>query len=147
MSGATAGSPVGAAEDASEGLTLSDLIVRFGEASGTELFQRLDTQQRRGNRILGTTVRAARGSFNAAQTPGRAQLVIPRRGTGAKADKTAEAADHILMIAFSDLEAVVKANQPKFNWAAEFAPRPDLPTPDTAIVIHPGAPARATLKL
>ena len=50
------------------------------------------------------------------------------------------------MIALSDLEAVVKASQSDFDWAAEFAPRADLPIPTTTLVVRTGATGRRMLQ-
>jgi hypothetical protein len=51
----------------------------------------------------------------------------------------------MVMISLTDLEAVVKASQPDFDWAAEFAPRRDLPIATTPLVIRSGAPGRRML--
>jgi hypothetical protein len=145
MSGVTPASAFNNAEDEPEGngITLTDLVERFGEASGTKLFERMAGQLRRGNMVYGTTVRAARKSFSAALTPGQAQLVMPRRSADAHGGKADEG---MVMIALADLEAVVKAGQAEFDWAAEFAPRPDLPVATTPVVIRSGAPGQRMLK-
>jgi hypothetical protein len=127
------------------GISLSDLVQRLGEAPATVLFARIDRQLRRGDRIYGTTVRAGRESFSAALAPGRAQLVIPGRATGPKAGHTAKSMEGMVMISLSDLEAVVKASQPDFDWTVEFAPRPDLPVATTPVVVRSGTPGRRML--
>lgn len=125
-------------------ISRSDLVDRLGPASGAELFERIDSQFRRGDRVVGTTVRAARESFSAARFSRHARLVMRGRAGGARA--TEEIEQGMVMIALEDLEAVVKAGQREFDWLAEFAPRHDLPTATASLVLRPGAPARRMLE-
>lgn len=125
-------------------LTLSDLVGRLGPASGAELFERIDSQFRRGNHVFGTTVRAARESFGAARVPGHARLVV--KGRPGRGRDVSEAVEGMVMIALEDLEAVVKANQTEFDWLAEFAPRRDLPTATTPLIVRSGVSARRMLR-
>ena len=125
-------------------LSLEYLIDRLGEASGTELFERMDIAFRSGDRISGTLVRDARSSFSAARIPGHARLVIPGRTRSSSIEDQAN--EGLVVIALSDLEAVVKASQSDFDWAAEFAPRADLPIPTTTLVVRTGATGRRMLQ-
>lgn len=113
-------------------LTLSDLVERFGPAGG-ELFERIDEEFRRGDTVYCATVRAARESLSAARLPGHARLVVP--GRTMRSD--GEPAEGMVMIALSDLEAVVKAARPQIDWVAEFSPSPGLPAART----RPSAPS------
>jgi len=141
---ATAGVTKSNDETEKTSLSLGYLIRRLGKASGTELFERMDNALRRGDRISGMLVRDARHSFSAARTPGHAQLVIPGRTGSSKIEDQAN--EGLVVIALSDLEAVVKASQSDFDWAAEFAPRADLPIPTTTLVVRTGAAGRRMLQ-
>jgi hypothetical protein len=148
MSGvATERDTVESESDASDSVSLSQLIDKLGEGSGQELFERMDSNLRHGDRLYGKTVRAARQSLSASRIEGHAQLVMPgRAGSGARIAE-ADSVDGILMISLNDLEAVVKANNPNFDWAEEFAPRRDLPVATTPIVTRSGVRGQRLLKL
>lgn len=126
------------------GLSLSYLVERLGQAPGTELFERMDQSLRFGERVIGTTVRAARKSFATARVSRHARVVVAGRPGGARA-LSEEAKESMVMIALEDLEAVVKAAQADFDWAAEFSPRRDLLTATCPIVIRSGIPGRRML--
>jgi hypothetical protein len=130
-------------EEDEDGVTLSILVERLGKASGTELFRRIDAQLVNGNKVQHMTVRAARESFSAPRTPRHARFVALGR---ASSTDPIEAERSMVMIAFSDLEAVVKASRAEFDWVSEFAPRRDLPTATTPIVVRSGMPARRMLR-
>jgi hypothetical protein len=126
-------------ETAGETVRLSDLVERFGEAPGVELFERLDDEYRLGESIEVANIREARQSFGRARMPGHARIVRAARSASRPG---AEGNDEMVIIGLSDLEAVVKAATPEFDWAAEFAPRRDLPTSTAPIAIRSGAPGR-----
>jgi hypothetical protein len=132
--------------DEKDGISLADLVERLGEASGQELFERIDGQLRRGDRVYGTTVREARKLFKAARTPGHAQFVVPGRIVSAQPGDTAGPDNGMVMITLSDLEAVVKAKRVDFDWRNEFAPRRALAVATTPMVVRSGVPARRMLR-
>ena len=116
-------------------VTRVELVDRLGEGAGAELFERLDEDYRSGERVVLASVREARNSFALARTPGRARLVRAQRP--AKAGQGA-VDEEMVLIALSDLEAVVKANTVEFNWANAFAPRADLPAASAPLTVRSG---------
>jgi hypothetical protein len=118
---------------------LSDLVERFGVAPAVELFERLDTEYRVGDGVVVANIREARKSFGKARVPGHARIVRAARSPSKAAG---EGDEEMVLIGLSDLEAVVKAATPEFDWAAEFAPRRDLATSTAPITILSGAPGR-----
>lgn len=129
-----------------EGISLSTLVERFGEAPGQELFERIDDTQRRGDRVMVKTVREARQSIGAARASGHAQLVMPGGIVSGHSGESTDEPDGMVIIGLKDLEAVVKASNADFSWRAVFAPRRDLPVPTTRLVVRSGMPGRRMLQ-
>ena len=120
-----------------------ELVERLGEGAGGALFERIDDDYRRGERVILTSVREARDSFSAARTSGHARLVKAQRP--AKAGQSA-AEDEMVLIGLRDFEAVVKAGAVDFSWAVAFAPRPGLLPTSMPVTVRSGARGQ-TLKL
>ena len=139
MSGATVERDV-------EGVTLSQLVEKLGEAPGHTLFERMDAALRTGDRLYPKTVRAARQTLSSSSLEGAVQFVVPGRAGSAGADLDVDMRDGFFVISVTDLEAVVKANNPEFDWAEEFAPRRDLPIASTRLHVKSGAPGQNSLK-
>ena len=119
-------------------ITRGELVSRLGGSFGSHLFERIDKDYRRGEKVIVDSVRHARQSFSDVRAPGRARIVKAQRSSGSGET----GAEEMLLIGMSDLEAVVKATENEFDWAAAFAPRPDLPTASTPVSIRSGAPGR-----
>lgn len=141
-----ASSTVANREGEQEGISLSTLVERFGEAPGQELFERIDDTQRRGNWVMVKTVREARQSIGAARASGHAQLVMPGGIVSGHSRESSDGPDGMVIIGLKDLEAVVKASNADFSWRAVFAPRRDLPVPATRLVVRSGMPGRRMLQ-
>jgi hypothetical protein len=118
-------------------LTRTELVDRLGEPAGEALFDRIDEQLREGDEVIVPNVREARSSFSAALAPGHARIVQAARRTRGAEEKP----DAMVVLALSDLEDLVKAAN-DFDWAAAFAPRPDLPAATTHLRVRSGARGR-----
>ncbi len=133
------------AKDDFEGVPLSTLVDHLGREAAQEFFSRIDGSLRRGNVIVGTTVRDSRSGFARAHKPGHAQFVTPGRWSGTlKIDQTFS--DSVVIIKMDDLEAVVKAGQKPFAWGQEFAPRAGLAAAETFPVLKRGSRGRRQLR-
>lgn len=133
------------AETSRTGVTRSTLIEQLGEGPGQEFFSRIDGAQRKGEVVVGSNVREARIGFSKVNVR-HAQLVIPGRGGGSAARRATDLADGVVIMKMEDLEAVVKAGQKSFDWAAEFAPRSGLEAAIRTPNLKPGSRGRRTLR-
>ena len=122
------------------GSTLSkdNLMTRLGQGAGRALFERLDDDYLRGEQVVLAGVKEARASFASLGT-GRARMVKAQRPARGRETSAAET---MVLIGLSDLEAVVHANDGDFSWIDAFAARPDLPQAGAKLTLKPGARGR-----
>jgi len=129
-----------------EGISLTALADHLGPRAAEALFSRIDGSSRQGEVIIGTNVRDARIGFSKAQTSGRAQFVVPGRSNLRQQTQT-QLSDGIVIISLDDLEAVVRAGQEQFDWAAAFAPRGGLTAATMSPQLKPGSRGRRPLRV
>lgn len=127
------------------GLSLSVLERRLGTRAAQVFFNRIDSAQRQGTMIIGTSIRDARGGLGKAHRAGRALLVCDRRA-GRHGKRSADPFDGLVIIKLDDLAAVVRAGQEEFDWATAFAPRSGLEAAATSPAVKPGSRGHRQLR-
>jgi len=128
------------------GVTRSALIEQLGETAGEEFFSRIDDALRDGDIVLGSNVRNARTGFGKVDA-GHAMLVIPGRvNAHAAGGGTVDLSEGVVIMNMKDLEAVVKAGQRTFDWAAEFAPCNGLAAATSTPRLKPGSRGRRAFR-
>lgn len=127
----------------SQEVSLATLIDHLGVEAAREFFKRIDGQQRRGQVIMGYTVRGSRHSFSRAYTTGQAQFVTPGRPSEYR---PVTFSDSVVIMKMDDFEAVVKAGQKPFDWVQLFAPRAGLEAATTMPTLKRASQGRRQLR-